>query len=79
MNQNSILNWLFHYMLVNEFAGNRREMALQLRVSERTLENALDDEKPAETALLFEQLLAYSLENDVCVDQILAEYKQVNG
>lgn len=52
-------------------------MALQLRVSERTLEGAMDDEKPAEIALLFEQLLGYSVEHDICVDDILAEYKRV--
>ena len=78
MNPNSILNWLFHYMLDRQFHSSRRDMALALRVSERNLVSALDDEKPAETALLFEQLLAYSLEHNICIDDILAEYKKEN-
>lgn len=77
MNPNSILNWFFYHMLEQQFSNDRREMALQLRVSERTLEGAMDDEKPAEIALLFEQLLGYSVEHDICVDDILAEYKRV--
>lgn len=77
MNPHSILNWLFYYMLEHEFDNNRREMALQLRVSECTLEGAMTDEKPAETALLFEQLLGYSIDHGVHVDDILAEYKGV--
>lgn len=76
MNQNSILNWLFHYMLEHEFHGNRRDMALNLRVTETTLTHAMEDEETAETALLFEQLLAYTLEHDLCIDKILLKYKQ---
>jgi len=76
MNSNSILSWLYHYSLEHLFLGDRRGMALALRVSERTLQNALDEEQSAEAALLFEQLLEYCVEKGICIDNILAKYKQ---
>lgn len=76
MNPNSILNWLYHHCLESLFDNDRRSMALALRVSERTLQSALDEEQSAEAALLFEQLLSYCLDNDVNVDEILRKYKK---
>lgn len=76
MNPNSILNWLYHYSLQHLFDNDRRGMALALRVSERTLQSALEEEQSSEAALLFEQLLQYCMENDIQVDDILAKYKQ---
>ncbi len=73
-----ILNWLFTYMLEHQFKNSRREMAIQLRVSERTLNHALNSEQ-AETALLFEQLLGYAMEHSIRIDSILDQYRQSGG
>lgn len=79
MNPDSILNWLFFYVLEHQFMNDRREMALQLRVTERTLNKAIDEERTAETALLFEQILEYALDHEeLCIDKILKKYKQAN-
>lgn len=72
-----ILNWLFIYMLEHYFNNSRREMAIRLRVSERTLDHAMNG-KQAETALLFEQLLGYAMERGIRIDSILNQYRQ-NG
>lgn len=76
MNQASILNWLYHHCLQHIFDNDKRNMALALRVSERTLQIALDEKRSSEAALLFEQLLHYCLDNNIQIDDILAKYKQ---
>ncbi len=79
MNPNSIMNGLFYHVLEQQFGNNRREMAVQLRVSERTLRNAMENEQAAEMALVFEQILRYSLEHGICMDGILAQYKKAHS
>ena len=56
------------------FDSNLRAMALVLRVSERTLQKAFDNDNTAESLLVFEQLMEYCMRNQISVDAIIAHY-----
>ena len=61
MNGDGILRWIYRYALENMFDSNLRAMALVLRVSERTLQKAFDNDNTAESLLVFEQLMEYCM------------------
>ena len=56
------------------FQNDSRRMALELRVTEKTLEAALSKEGSAESMLLFEQLMKYLHDNNLSMDNLLAMY-----
>ena len=74
MNGDGILRWIYRYALENMFDSNLRAMALVLRVSERTLQKAFDNDNTAESLLVFEQLMEYCMRNQISVDAIIAHY-----
>ncbi|MGM9590722.1 MAG: hypothetical protein ACI3V0_11225 [Faecousia sp.] len=76
MEFNGILSWAYHFFLCKQFGGDRRHMAIALRVSERTLQKAFDETQSPESALLFEQLMQYCVDNEISMDQILAQYRK---
>lgn len=57
MNGEGILKWIYRDVLERVFDSNLRTMALALRVSERTLQKALDNDAAAESMLVFEQMM----------------------
>ena len=79
MNHEGILGWLYHCALNKLFESDLRSMALALRVGERTLERALEQENGAESVLLFEQLMRYCMEHNISMDAMLAEYMGITG
>lgn len=79
MNHEGILGWLYHCALNKLFESDLRSMALALRVGERTLERALEQENGAESVLLFEQLMRYCMEHNISMDAMLAEYMGSRG
>lgn len=74
MKPNGILNWLYQYMLEEYFSCDTRHMAIELRVTEKTLSSALKKTTSAESMLLFEQLMEYCLRKKISMDQILMQY-----
>ena len=74
MNGDGILRWIYRYALENMFDSNLRAMSLVLRVSERTLQKAFDNDNTAESLLVFEQLMEYCMRNQISVDAIIAHY-----
>lgn len=74
MRQEGILNWIYSYALKELFNSDLRSMALELRIGEGVIQRAMDQEKSAESMLLFEQLMSYCMQHDISMDSILAEY-----
>lgn len=74
MRQEGILNWIYSYALNELFNSDLRSMALELRIGEGVIQRAMDQEKSAESMLLFEQLMRYCMQHDISMDSILAEY-----
>ena len=74
MRQEGILNWIYSYALKELFNSDLRSMALELRIGEGVIQRAMDQEKSAESMLLFEQLMRYCMQHDISMDSILAEY-----
>ena len=52
-------------------------MALAMKVSENTLENALIRNYSAESVVLFEQLMQYCIEQNISIDSILRQYSKL--
>lgn len=69
-----ILSWTYQYFLQVYFDSNKRKMALSLRVTEKTLTRALDQENSSESILLFDQLMQYCFSNGISIDLILRKY-----
>ena len=74
MRQEGILNWIYSYALKELFNADLRSMALELRIGEGVIQRAMDQEKSAESMLLFEQLMRYCMQHDISMDSILTEY-----
>ena len=74
MRQEGTLNWIYSYALKELFNADLRSMALELRIGEGVIQRAMDQEKSAESMLLFEQLMRYCMQHDISMDSILAEY-----
>ncbi len=74
MNGEGILKWIYRDVLERVFDSNLRTMALALRVSERTLQKALDNDAAAESMLVFEQMMEYCMQHEISVDAIIARY-----
>ena len=74
MRQEGILNGIYSYALKELFNADLRSMALELRIGEGVIQRAMDQEKSAESMLLFEQLMRYCMQHDISMDSILAEY-----
>ena len=74
MRQEGILNWIYSYVLKELFNSDLRSMALELRIGEGVIQRAMDQEKSAESMLLFEQLMCYCMQHDISMDSILAKY-----
>ena len=74
MSNGGILHWIYQYALEHYFQNDSRRMALELRVTEKTLEAALSKEGSAESMLLFEQLMKYLHDNNLSMDNLLAMY-----
>lgn len=79
MNGEGILKWIYRDVLERVFDSNLRTMALALRVSERTLQKALDNDAAAESMLVFEQMMEYCMQHEISVDAIIARYRCYNG
>ncbi|MDO5323464.1 MAG: hypothetical protein Q4G06_05545, partial [Clostridia bacterium] len=52
-------------------------MALAMKVSENTLENALIRNYSAASVVLFEQLMQYCIEQNISIDSILRQYSKL--
>lgn len=74
MNNGGILHWIYQYALEHYFQKDARRMALELRVTEKTLDTALSKEGSAESMLLFEQLMKYFHDNKLSMDHLLTMY-----
>ena len=84
MNGEGILKWIYRDVLERVFDSNLRTMALALRVSERTLQKALDNDAAAESMLVFEQMMEYCMQHDnpsenSCFQTDISLYSQQNA
>ena len=61
MNHNGLLQWIYAHILEEQMNSDPRQLAIELRMTERTIEAALHKEGSGEYALLFEQLLSLTL------------------
>lgn len=77
MKQPGILHWTYSYFLKQYFSMDKRSMALAMKVSENTLENALIRNYSAESVVLFEQLMQYCIEQNISIDSILRQYSKL--
>jgi len=74
-----MISWVYGYALEQLFAGDKRKMALGLRVSERTLDIAMNQVTSAQSMLLFELLFGYMNERGISMDNILTIYLKERG
>lgn len=74
LEKTGLLQWIYHQVLQSQMNSDIRSMAVELRLPESVLENALQNDNSMEYTLLFEQLLAYCARNGISVDAILREY-----
>lgn len=74
MSHSGMMKWMYHYVLGEVFDSDVRNMAIELRVTEKTLQKALEQDNCAESMLLFEQLMHYCMEHSISMDAILALY-----
>ena len=74
MKKTGLLQWIYQYVLRNHLNSDTRSMAVELRLPESVLENALQNEDSMAYTLLFEQLLAYCARKGISIDSILREY-----
>ena len=78
MNHNGLLQWIYAHILEEQMNSDPRQLAIELRMTERTIETALHKEGSGEYALLFEQLLSLCAEKQISVDSILRQYINAN-
>ena len=78
MNHNGLLQWIYAHILVEQMNSDPRQLAIELRMTEKTIEAALHKEGSGEYALLFEQLLSLCAEKQISVDSILRQYINAN-
>lgn len=70
-----MLRWIYNYTLKEVFRSDARNMALELRVGENTLQRALEQDECPESLLLFEQLMHYCMTHNISMDAFLAQYE----
>ena len=75
MKSGGLLRWAYAYILKYYFSTDKKRMAIELRVTEKTLQTAMQDESSAESMLLFEQLMCYFMKHNISIDAVLAHYK----
>ncbi|MBQ8962353.1 MAG: hypothetical protein IJ089_00950 [Clostridia bacterium] len=78
MNHNGLLQWIYAHILDEQMNSDPRQLALELRMTEKTIDSALHKEGSAEYTLLFEQLLSLCAKKQISVDQILRKYFSAN-
>ena len=57
MNHNGLLQWIYAHILDEQMNSDPRQLALELRMTEKTIDSALHKEGSAEYTLLFEQTI----------------------
>ena len=75
MDHSGMLRWIYNYTLKEVFRSDARNMALELRVGENTLQRALEQDECPESLLLFEQLMHYCMTHNSSMDAFLAQYE----
>lgn len=68
---NQLLERIYQHVLTDHMGNDPRSMAMELRMTEKTIDNALKNPCSEEYALLFEQLLSLCAERGISVDAIL--------
>ena len=79
MNDNKLLQHIYQHVLRDHANSDSRALAIELRMTEPTIDKALRKKGSAEYALLFEQLLALCIDRKISVDSILQSYTGENG
>ena len=79
MNDNKLLQHIYQHVLREHANSDSRTLAIELRMTEPTIDKALRKKGSAEYALLFEQLLALCIDRKISVDSILHSYTGENG
>lgn len=79
MNHNGLLQCIFAHILTEHMNSDIRQLAIELRMTEKTIDAALQKEGSGEYTLLFEQLLSYCAEKHISVDAILQQHISSNG
>ena len=74
MEHNSLLQWIYAHILDEHMNSDPKQLAIELRMTERTIDIALHKEGSAEYTLLFEQLLTLCDEKKISIDGILRHY-----
>lgn len=74
METSGMLGWAYQYALEHLFEGDKRRMALDLRMTEKTLDAAMMEESSAQSMLLFELLFGYMNARGISMDDLLARY-----
>lgn len=74
MEHNSLLQWIYAHILDEHMNSDPKQLAIELRMTERTIDIALHKEGSAEYTLLFEQLLTLCAEKNISIDDILRHY-----
>ena len=78
MNHNGLLQWIFAKILDEHMNSDIRQLSIELRMTEKTIDAALHKEGSGEYTLLFEQLLSLCAERQISVDAILQQYIRKN-
>ena len=73
MNHNRLLQQIYQHILDKDMGSDARALAVELRMTERTINNALNNTGSEEYSLLFEQLLTLCTEKGISVDAILRD------
>lgn len=73
MNHNRLLQQIYQHILDKDMGSDARALAVELRMTERTINNALNNTGSEEYSLLFEQLLTLCAEKGISVDAILRD------
>ena len=76
MKKPGLLQWIYQYVLKKYMDSDVRSMAVELRLSESLLADALNNDDSMEYTLLFEQLLSYCARKGISIDSILKEYSE---
>ena len=79
MNDNKLLQHIYQHVLREHANSDARTLAIELRMTEPTIDKALRKKGSAGYALLFEQLLALCIDRKISVDSILQSYTGENG
>ena len=74
MNDNKLLQHIYQHVLKEHANSDSRTLAIELRMTEQTIDKALRKKGSVEYALLFEQLLALCIDRKISVDSILRSY-----